>query len=194
MNSKPKYNPQIHHRRSIRLVHYDYTRNGAYFITICTHKKIHLFGEIAEGSSSCPEVVLNVAGAIAERCWLQIPVHFPHVETDEYVIMPNHVHGIIIVSDGGTRRGKACLAPTRAIERFGKPIAGSIPTIIGSYKSAVTRAINEINSMSGVSIWQRNYYEHVIRNDNDLYEIRKYIRDNPAKWESDEYNPAYQHR
>jgi putative transposase len=191
MNTEPKFNPQTHHRRTIRLAHYDYTRNGAYFITICTHRKCNLFGEIVGDDPSCSEMVLNVAGANAERCWVQIPSHFPYVEIDEYVIMPNHVHGIIIITDGG-RRGTACRAPTNdSIERFSKPIAGSIPTIIRSYKSAVTRTINEVNRVSGVSIWQRNYYEHVIHNDNDLYDIRKYIRDNPLSWTNDEYNPAY---
>jgi REP element-mobilizing transposase RayT len=190
MGDKPKYNPQIHRRRSIRLPGYDYTQNGAYFITICTKNKKHLFGEIVTDDSDCPKVVLNAMGKIAERCWLKIPDHFTNIIIDEFVIMPNHVHGIIIIN-GNDCRGTACRAPTTGtIEHFGRPATGSIPTIIRSYKSAVTRCINRIKHTSGNTIWQRNYYEHVIRNDDDLYDTRKYTRENSQKWDMDEYNPA----
>ena len=201
MNNIQKYNPQIHRRRSVRLKDYDYSQNGAYFITICTQNRKHIFGQITKDDLLCSQIVLNVCGKVAEKYWLEIPEHFPNALIDKYVIMPNHIHGIIIINDGKTstiaessRRGTACRAPTGTNERFGKPQIGSMPTIIRSYKSAVSKRINEILHTPGQSFWQRNYFEHIIRNDNDFYEIRKYINDNPRKWEDDKYNPAYQHR
>jgi len=89
-----KYNPDIHHRRSIRLRDYDYSQAGAYFITICAHNRECLFGEIADGAMR-----LNAAGEIAMQCWQEIPLHFPHSALDEWVIMPNHLHGIVVLTD-----------------------------------------------------------------------------------------------
>jgi len=175
-------------RKSIRLNHYDYSQNGAYFVTICTKDK---------------ELTINTKEIrhIIQETWDNLPQHYPEVILDEYVIMPNHVHGIIIINDinkhvmtGYPRRGTACCALTGTIERFGKPTAGSLPTIIRSYKSAVTEQINDFNRAPGNAIWQRNYHEHVIRNDNDLYDIRKYIVENPQRWDNDEYNPAGESR
>ena len=143
-------------------------------------------------------MVLNEWGEIAKQCWLEIPMHFANMVLDEYVIMPNHIHGIIIVD----RRGRACRAPTHSaplqdmrkntstIEQFGKPTHGSIPTIIRSYKSAVTRHINQKQNISGRTLWQRNYYEHIIRDEEELNQIREYITNNPLKWGWDENNPA----
>ncbi len=114
----------------------------------------------------------------------------PGVELDACVVMPNHFHGIIVVSnDRGTAigRGTARRAPT--VERFGQPVSGSIPTVMRSFKSAVTKRINEMHQTPGKPLWQRNYYEHVIRNENELNRIRQYIIDNPAKWETDHENP-----
>ncbi|MCP9448033.1 MAG: hypothetical protein NNA22_10760, partial [Nitrospira sp.] len=117
-------------RRSIRLKGYDYSQAGAYFVTVCTQDRTCLFGDVADG-----EMRLNDAGGIARQCWFDIPAHFPNASLDEFIVMPNHVHGIIVV-DG---RGTACRAPT---EQFGRPVTGSIPTIIRSFKSAVTKQIN----------------------------------------------------
>jgi putative transposase len=133
---------------------------------------------------------LNALGVIAEECWRAIPEHFPNVELGAYMIMPNHVHGIIIIrsdADASERRGTIYRAPA---EQFGKPVIGSIPTIIRTYKSAVTRRIGrELNS---TGIWQRNYYEHVIRNHEEWDRIRRYIESNPSRWAEDNENPMKQ--
>ena len=170
-------------RRSIRLRGYDYSQPGTYFVTICTRNSEYLFGDIVDG-----EMVLNEAGWIARRGWQDIPVHFPHVELDEWVIMPNHLHGIVTIRVDPVRRGTACRAPTA--ERFGKAVTGSIPTIIRSFKSAITKRMNELWNTPGAKVWQRNYWEHVVRNERELHRIREYIIDNPTKWESDRlYGP-----
>jgi REP element-mobilizing transposase RayT len=168
-----------HHRRSIRLKHYDYSQPGSYFITICTHAKTLLFGEIVDG-----EMQLNELGKIVEQCLSEIPVHFPDVILDKQVIMPNHVHMIIVLWT--PCKGTACRAPT--IERFGKPTKSSIPTIIRSLKSAATKRINQIQNTPGQSVWQRNYYEHIIRDEMELNHIRRYVINNPPQWEYDREN------
>lgn len=172
------YHPGKHHRRSIRLSGYDYSQNGAYFVTLCTHNRHCLFGKIADGAMQ-----MNDAGNIVRQCWDAIPIHFPRIEIDELVVMPNHIHGIVVI-DG---RGTACRAPT--VERFGQPISGSIPTVMRSFKSAVTKRINEMYGSPGARLWQRNYWEHIIRNEDELNRIRQYIIDNPARWEIDRENP-----
>jgi len=182
------YDPDKHQRRSLRLPHYDYASSGAYFITICVHQRQCLFGEIVDGMMR-----LNKWGTIAQECWQAIPDHFAQVQLDEWVIMPNHIHGIIVINDPD-RRGTAMPCPypvTNPIQKrkFGESIAGSLPTIIGSYKSAVTKRINGDRNIRGASIWQRNYYEHIIRNDTALAHIRQYIQNNPASWHQDQLHP-----
>jgi len=170
-----------HHRRSVRLKKYNYCQSGMYFVTICTKTKKCLFGKIEN-----EKVRLNRFGDIALACWLEIPVHFPHVVSDEYIVMPNHIHGILFIDDPrhpDEIRGMACHAPTQ--RKFGLPVAGSLPTIILSYKSAVTKSINEIRGIKGASVWQRNYYEHIIRTEEELYKTRSYIVGNPAMWAKD---------
>ena len=100
---------------------------------------------------------------------------------DAFIVMPNHIHGIII------RRGTARRAPT--VERFGKPVAGSLPTLVRAYKSAVTQGINTLRRTPGDSVWQENYYEHIVRSEAELNRIREYIATNPMRWGSDRYNP-----
>lgn len=176
-----KYDPQIHHRRSIRLKGYDYTQAGAYFITICSHHREHIFGEIVNG-----EMKLNSWGEIVRAEWFKTAALRPYVELydDEFVVMPNHGHGIIwLIENVGARRRRA------PMEQFRKPVSGSIPTIIRAYKSAVTYAINKLGNSRGSVIWQRNYYEHVIRNDRELDLITKYIEYNPLNWQLDRDNP-----
>ena len=175
------YDPQKHHRRSIRLKEYDYSRAGAYFVTICVQNGECLFGEIVDGI-----VRLNEFGQIVEDEWRQTGRNRINIKLDVYVVMPNHFHGILFIhGDGG---GTARRAPT--VERFGKPVSGSVPTIVRSFKSAVTKRVNEIRHTPGGSVWQRNYYEHIIRDDDDLNRIRQYIADNPARWTDDENHPA----
>jgi putative transposase len=178
----------LKHRRSIRVQGYDYSQAGAYFVTICTQNRKCLFGEIADG-----RMVVNHAGRIVDQCWYDIPSHFPHIALDQYVVMPNHLHGIIVISEGrGTAccRGTACRAPTTTEEQFGHPVVGSVPTIIRSFKSAATKRINEIRNTPGAKLWQRNFYERIIRNDDELNRIREYIANNPLQWEMDRENPA----
>jgi putative transposase len=174
------FNPYARQRRSLRLQGYDYAQNGAYFITICTHKKHNLFGEITSG-----EMQLNKPGIIVHEKWLKTATLRQYLELDEFIIMSNHVHGIIYLAS--SCRGTARRAPA---EEFGKPVATSIPTIVRAYKSAVTKRINELRRTPSASVWQRNYYERVIRNENDLNQIREYIAYNPARWDEDEENPA----
>src|SRR5690349_19779420 len=161
------YNPKIHHRRSIRLKGYDYTQPGAYFITFCTYQRRHIFGEVVNG-----EMILNDAGKIARQEWFKTAELRPYVKLyeDEFVIMPNHGHGIIWIDSDEARRRRAS-SESETAEQFGKPVKGSIPTIVRAYKSAVTYAINAVQNMHGAVLWQKNYYEHIIRNDRELNNI-----------------------
>ena len=163
-------------RRSVRLAEYDYAQIGAYFITVCVQGPKCLLGNVIVDRAE-----LNPLGAAVEACWRSIPDHFQHVELDECVVMPNHVHGIVaIVSESrGTSRRPAA-------EGYGAPIAGSLATIVRSFKSASTKRVNEHRGTPGARFWQRSFYEHVIRNDDDLANIREYIDSNPARWEMDQ--------
>ncbi len=129
-------------------------------------------------------MVLNKAGWIAANSWQEIPGHFVCVTLDIFIVMPNHIHGIIIINN---RRGTACHAPTR--ERFSKPVSGSIPTVIRSFKSAVTKRINVLRQMSVYTVWQRNYFERIIRNEAELRQMKLYISHNPLQWDLDKNNP-----
>ncbi len=166
-------------RRTPRLRDYDYAQEGAYFVTICTHNHGYLFGKVVD-----EKMQLNVWGQIAESCWQAISNHFPHVELDVYVIMPNHMHGIVFIMDRPSGASSTADEPYTP-ERYGKPIAGSLSTIVRSYKSVVTRQINALRGNSDRKIWQGRYYDHIIRNETALDKIRGYIIHNPAKWEVD---------
>jgi len=178
------FSPQKHHRRSIRLKGYDYAQPGGYFITIVTYQRASLFGQIVN-----EEMQLNDFGKIADECWRAIAEHFPNLELGAYVVMPNHVHGIILIQDradtsaSARSRGTIYRAPT---EEFQKPLVGSIPTIIRTYKAAVTRRIGRKFNTTG--IWQRNY-EHIIRDERDLQNKTNYIEANPLLWVQDDENP-----
>ena len=181
-----KYDLKIHHRTSIRLRGHDYTQAGEYYVTLCVKDRECLLGEIVQN-----HVKLSRIGEIAKKCWEEIPKHFPNAGLDEYVIMPNHIHGVIILDNPvGTRLTvgiEHAVGTRHAVsqhERFGKPICGSLSTIIRSFKSA---ASNRIHS-EGYSAfaWQSRFYEHIIRNGRDLDRIRKYILDNPCNWTKDD--------
>ncbi len=181
-----KFNPEIHHRRSIRLEEHDYTQSGAYFITFCTYQRMHVFGDVVDG-----KMVLNDTGKIARDEWFKTAELRPYVKLyeDEFVIMPNHGHGIIWITDDWARQRRApteCRAPTA--EAFGKSVKGSIPTIVRGYKSAVTYAVNTAQNMRGAILWQKNYYEHIIRNERELNNIEWYIVNNPLNWQLDRDN------
>jgi putative transposase len=172
------YNPDKHHRQSIRLKNYDYSSVGAYFITLCTYQKQHLFGDIVEG-----EMVLNTMGKIIDEEWLRSAGIRKEVELDEFVIMPNHVHGIIWIlpiDPSPSNVGAHGRAPLR------KP--KSLSSFTAGFKSVCTKRINELRQMPNISVWQRNYHERVIRNDKELNNIRQYIQLNPQHWETDEEN------
>ncbi len=192
-----RFDPERHHRRSIRLKGYDYSQPGAYFVTVCTKDRACVFGEVLNGGMR-----LNAYGEIAQACWEAISNHFRHVELDKFVVMPNHVHGIlwIVRRVGAHAVGARHAVPLRGIvphtplsrsswERFGNPVAGSIPTVIRSFKSAVTKRVNELRGTPGIAVWQRNYYEHIIRNEESLNRIREYILTNPMRWMLDRENP-----
>jgi len=165
LRSQLTHATQQHQRRSIRLKDYDYSQEGAYFVTICTQKHKLLLGEIRNA-----EMVLNEYGKIVAECWQWLSKQYRHVELDEWVLMPNHMHGIVILCRGGSRT-----APTENYKPLGR--------LIGAFKTTSTKRIN---------VLQRNYYEHAIRNEGDLNEIRQYVLDNPVQWDMDENNPTRQ--
>jgi REP element-mobilizing transposase RayT len=168
------YDPEIHHRRSIRLRGYDYSQPGMYFVTICTHNKEHLFGEIVDG-----EMIPNEHGLIINQCWHRLPRHYPHAEMDSFVLMPNHVHGIIaiLLRGGFINRGG-----------FVNPPLHPLSEIVRGFKTYSARRVNVLRRTPSRALWQRNYYEHIVRNDDELNKIREYIRTNPLRWGSDPEN------
>ncbi|MFQ5863408.1 MAG: transposase, partial [Candidatus Brocadiales bacterium] len=177
-----------HRRRSIRLEGYNYSQAGAYFVTICTQKKKCVLGDVESGG-----IALNEIGCMVQKTWIELPRYYTGVDIDEFVIMPNHLHGIIILNVGAGPR--ACpgeegqpqgVAPTKTL---------ALPDIIYSFKSLTTKRYIKGVKQNGWEpferhFWQRNYYEHVIRNEEDLNEIREYVINNPLKWAIDSENPA----
>jgi len=176
-------NSDIHHRRSIRLQHYDYVSPGGYFVTICSYERQCMFGEISDSGMQ-----LNELGKIVQDEWTRTPTVRSNVALDEYVIMPNHIHGIILIHAADeNRKGRAHDgAPVQPVRRK----SGSLGSIIAGFKSAATKRINESRKTPGTPVWHRNYYEHVIRSEKDLELIREYIVNNPRKWDEDENNPV----
>jgi putative transposase len=170
------------HRKSIRLQGANYSEPGAYFITICAAERRNIFGRIDDGRA-----VLSPLGEIVRGCWVQIPAHFPAANLKEFVVMPNHLHGII-----GLTVGARYIVPveqrTRTPERFQKPVKGSIPTIVRTFKAAVTRGAKKELGMDGDDIWQRNYFERVLRDGKEYVDASRYILENPMRWEWDEEN------
>jgi REP element-mobilizing transposase RayT len=196
------FNPDIHHRRSIRLREYDYSSAGAYFVTICTQGKECLFGRI-DGDV----MVLNDVGRMVKIVWQSLPERFPGIALDEFVVMLNHVHGIIMLHDG---RGESCIRPDVDGHRltfhnqgdhkdrpYGKTdvphgtLDGSLGRIVQAFKSITTHEYTVGVKQSGWRpfsgrLWQRNYYERVVRDDGELHGFREYIRYNPLKWADDD--------
>ncbi len=170
------------HRRSIRLQGVDYSEPGAYFITICAAGHRSIFGKIDNGKA-----VLSPLGEIVRACWVQIPEHFPAASVKESVVMPNHLHGII-----GLTVGARYIVPlderTRTLERFQKPVKGSIPTIVRTFKAAVARQAKKELGMEDDAIWQRNYFERVLRDGKEYADASKYILENPQRRDWDKEN------
>ena len=211
------YNSQKHHRRSIRLAEYDYSKGGEYFVTICTRNSEQILSNPPK-----PDVNIGVAlaathlletppnpepdsafqfeltpiGEIVDRNWRTLPERFPVISLDEYVIMPNHLHGIVFINesdqsrqgDAGKRVG-ARPTPTAQIS----PPTPTLGMIVGAFKSKSVKDVLahiEENGLDMIGkIWQRNYFERVIRNERDLDNIRTYIRNNPVNWDQDDENP-----
>lgn len=188
-----KYNPNIHHRKSIRLKGYDYSQSGLYFITICCQNRICRFGHIENG-----KMILNEYGKIAQTEWAKLPERFPNFELDVFQIMPNHIHGIILLNEipvgmvgaGFTPAQNNTVAQNDADIRATARVAPTVSDIVGAYKSLVANGCLDIykskNEMMG-KLWQRNYYEHIIRNEQSYQRISEYIINNPAKWNDDKF-------
>lgn len=167
-------NNEKFYRRSLRLQGYDYSQAGAYFITICTNHRRCLFGAINEN-----EVILNDLGKIVLDVWYSLPARYPDIELDEFVIMPNHIHGIILITVGSIHE-----LPVQKERRN-----MLLPKVVGYFKMNSAKYINQKTLSAGTFLWQRNYYEHIIRNEAELNRIQKYIISNPAKWVLDHDNP-----
>jgi len=190
------YNPDVHNRQSIRLRDFDYGDAGAYFITVCAWQRECLFGDVTDGLMR-----LNELGVMMRDEWLRTPQIRSNVELDEFIVMPNHFHAILWIKnaddDVGATRWVAHDRPpktqTRATQRVAPtagPPSGSVGAIIGQFKSAATKRINAMRGNPGSPVWQRNYFEHVIRGERGLYAVRHYITGNPAKWELDDNHPT----
>jgi REP element-mobilizing transposase RayT len=169
---KNPYSSNVHYRRSIRLQHYDYSQAGLYFITICCQNRVCYFGDISNG-----EMLLNEAGTMVANQWQELPNRFPTVVLQEYQVMPNHFHGILQIQTGQTQG----IAPT-------------VGDMVGAFKSIVTveyiRGVKNLGwSAFKGRLWQRNYYEHVIRNEASHLKIAEYIINNPTQWDDDQLNP-----
>ena len=196
------YNSKVHHRKSIRLKGYDYSQAGLYFITICVQDRKCLFGKIVDG-----EMILNDAGKIADECWLEIPNHFPNVILHEHIVMPNHVHGIVELkqNDVANVRVKIFqpippqtelpvgaenflpLQPPNEPPRneFQKMIPRSIGSVVKGFKIGVTKWFR--NNTDIEKLWQRNYHEHIIRDEQSYQRISDYIINNPKNWKEDKF-------
>ncbi len=174
----------------MRLSGYDYSQKGAYFITICTLNRACLFGEIADGA-----MLLNETGQIVSRCWQEIPLHFPTVSCDVFVIMPNHIHGILYLVDaiGGPNARAKNLSPLQLSSQSPGHYGTSktVGSIIRGFKIGVTKRVRECQGEKSFAptIWQRNYYDHIIRDEDELNRIRQYIANNPVQWGADRNNP-----
>ena len=158
-----KYDPTVHHRHSTRLEGYDYSQAGAYFVTVVAHEREALFGGVVNG-----QMVINHSGQILQSVWSDLPRHYKELELDAFCIMPNHVHAIIFLHEDGS------------VKRT------TLSELVRAFKSYSARRINSSRKMTGVPVWQRNYYEHIVRNDHEYQSIYKYILDNPINWEKDD--------
>jgi putative transposase len=202
------FDPAVHHRRSIRLKHFDYTMPGAYFVTICASEGEMLFGEIGGG-----QMRMNELGQMVHDVWHAMPKHYAAIKVDAFVVMPNHVHGVIWIVGAGPRarpqseirqqQGRAGAVrgwPEGPAPKLGGQAQGPAPTIslpdaVHRFKSLTTARYRQGVGAGhwpscGSVLWQRNYYEHIIRDDKEVNRIREYILANPQRWRQDPENPA----
>ncbi|MFH1665640.1 MAG: transposase [Candidatus Omnitrophota bacterium] len=174
-------------RKSVRLRNYDYTQEGAYYVTVCVNEDVcrgasrsalDIFGRIENG-----EMILNGMGQIINDSWQWLEKQYKYIKLDEFIVMPNHIHGIVCINNPRMgviqKEGGSRTAPTVKLKPLGR--------LIGAFKTVSTKQINIIRDTPGMRLWQRNYYEHVIRDESDLNRIREYITNNPLRWEEDEY-------
>jgi len=167
------YDPTIHRRRSIRLPAYDYAGPGAYFVTVVCRDRALLLEDPS-------------FRVVAEEAWRWLADQYEFVDLDTFIVMPNHLHGIILIND--TCRGGSRTAPANG------PRRKTLGRLVGAFKTVSTKRINEMRGTPGLPVWQRNYYEHVIRNEEELDRIRQYIAGNPMRWDQDRENPDYRPR
>lgn len=168
---------EVHKRQSIRLKDYDYAQAGGYFITICAWNRESIFGDIKDG-----KFFPNHLGEIVVEEWRKSPEIRQEITLDEFTLMPNHFHGIVMINRTGNNNvGANGRSPLHMQSK-------SIPSFVAGFKSVVTKRINTLRNTPGVPVWQRNYYDHIIRNDEELHQIREYITNNPLTWDEDEEN------
>jgi REP element-mobilizing transposase RayT len=176
------------HRKSIRLPGYDYAQSGAYFVTLCTHKHRCLFGRIVE-----EKMVLNHLGHIVQEEWVRSADIRKEIDLDAYVVMPNHIHGIVFIDsyrvaeevNDSFQEKKAHVSQQKG------PTKKSLSSMVAGFKSAVTKRQRALAGQTKESVWQRNYYEHIIRNDVEFQMVREYIVTNPISWERDKLHPVF---
>ena len=183
-----KYDPHKHHRRSIRLRGWDYRAAGHYFVTICSYQRQNTFGDVVDG-----QMVLSDLGKIIEAEWMKTAVIRHHITLDQFIIMPNHLHGILVFEDP-TVGASGSLAqepntPSTDGRATGTPLQNaSLGNVIGQFKSVVTKRFYKSQNSKDIKIWQRGYYERIVRNERELNAIRQYILENPARWAEDRDN------
>jgi REP element-mobilizing transposase RayT len=176
-----RFDPARHHRRSMRLPDYDYRTAGLYFVTICVHARECLLGEVTAGG----QVEQSELGQVVQSAWLAVPRCVRSARLDEFVVMPNHFHGLLEL---------AAAEPQAAAQR-GAPrpahgtVPGSLAAIVQMFKSVSTRRINALRRTPGARVWQRGYWEHVVRNEAELQALRRYIQENGLRWAMDRLNP-----
>ncbi|MCL4562022.1 MAG: transposase [Chloroflexi bacterium] len=186
-------NPQVHHRRSIRLKGYDYSQNGLYFLTIGTHQRKNLFGHIRAGINSQAEMALNEYGRLVQYTWDDLPNHIPGIELGAFVIMPNHIHGLVMIVVAGSVGAGSKHAHVNIVARS-KPAPTELTPlseIVRQLKTFSARRINQARHTPGIPVWQRNYWEHIVRSEESAIKICNYIQNNPQMWATDQLNAGF---
>jgi REP element-mobilizing transposase RayT len=182
-----------HHRKSIRLPEYNYSSPGAYFVTLVTWQRAHLFGHVDNNGI----LILSKFGQLVKNEWLRLEQRFEYLHLDQFVVMPNHLHALLWIIQPNRvttphKQNLVNLAVPVDKNEFKPPSPGSLSQILSSYKSTTARLINGVRKTPGERVWQRNYYEHIVRVEEDLNAIRSYIQANPANWVDDpEFQPKY---
>lgn len=174
-----RFEPLADGRRSIRLRGFDYALDGAYFVTVCVAGRKRILGRIRNGTA-----ILSEAGHLVVTAWERLPLHYPHVRLDAFVVMPNHVHGIVVL-DGVVGTGRAPIPTSGGVP---DPRRHALPEIVRAFKAFSARAINLRRGTPGTPVWQRNYYERILRDERALAAVQRYIRENPAKWGDDRFH------